>query len=198
MKTTIEEIFPDQLAEYAKIPIAFEIRSILEVELVDGGLGGIDMHEVAVQPYIKNYDEGDGGPTSWPERFDVSHWGFFLARLDGEPAGAVAVAFDTTGVFMLESRPDLSVLWDIRVCPEARGVGIPLFCYASEWSRARGCTQIKIETQNINVPACRFYQRMGARLGEIHRYGYAAVPAVAHEVMLNWYLDLRNEMKSEQ
>jgi streptothricin acetyltransferase len=49
---------------------------------------------------------------------------------------------------------------------------------------------MKIETQNVNVPACRFYQRMGAYLGEIHRHGYAAIPAVAHEVMLNWYLDL--------
>jgi hypothetical protein len=49
---------------------------------------------------------------------------------------------------------------------------------------------MKIETQNINVPACRFYQRMGAQLGEIHRFGYAEVPSVAHEVMLNWYLEL--------
>ena len=49
---------------------------------------------------------------------------------------------------------------------------------------------MKIETQNVNVPACRFYQRLGCRLGEIHRYGYAAVRAVAGEVMLNWYLDL--------
>jgi len=49
---------------------------------------------------------------------------------------------------------------------------------------------MKIETQNVNVPACRFYQRMGAHLGEIRCYAYAAVPAVAHEVMLNWYLDL--------
>ena len=50
---------------------------------------------------------------------------------------------------------------------------------------------MKIETQNTNVPACRFYQRMGARLGEIHRFGYVAVPAVAGEVMLNWYIKLQ-------
>lgn len=49
---------------------------------------------------------------------------------------------------------------------------------------------MKVETQNVNVPACRFYQRMGCRLGEIRQYGYAAVPAVADEVMLNWYLEL--------
>jgi len=74
----------------------------------------------------------------------------------------------------------------------AEYASIPLFRYATKWSRTHGCTQMKIETQNVNVPACRFYQRMGASLGEIHRHGYAAVPAVAHEVMLNWYLDLTN------
>jgi GNAT superfamily N-acetyltransferase len=190
MKTTIEEISPDRLVEYARIPIAFEVKSVFNVELVDGGLGGMFLHEISVKPFTKNYDVFGELPTDWPKRFDVANWGFFLARMGEKPVGAAAVAFDTTGVFILEARRDLSVLWDIRVCPEYRGVGIPLFRYAAQWSRQRGCSQMKIETQNVNVPACRFYQRMGARLGEIHRHGYAAVPAVAHEVMLNWYLDL--------
>ena len=190
MRTIIEEIIPDRLAEYASVPSAFEVKSVLKVSLVDGGLGGILLQEVPVKPHTKDYDSYDELPTDWPGKFDVTNWGFFLARISDTPVGAAAVAFLTTGVFMLEAREDLSVLWDIRVRPEARGVGIPLFRYAAEWSRARGCTQMKIETQNVNVPACRFYQQMGARLGEIHCHGYAAVPAVANEVMLNWYLDL--------
>jgi len=181
---------PDRLDEYARVSIAFMVKSIYRVELIDGGLGGMTLQEVPVEtPYVKDYDREEN-PQDWPGKFDVRNWGFFLARLGGRPAGAATVAFDTTGVFMLESRRDLAVLWDIRVAPEARGAGIPLFRSAAAWARERGCTQLKIETQNINVPACRFYRRMGARLGEIHRYGYAGVPAVAHEVMLNWYLDL--------
>jgi GNAT superfamily N-acetyltransferase len=190
MITTIEEISPDGLAEYSSIPSRFTVKSILEVELLDGGLGGMLLHERPVRPYIKDYDAHGESPADWPKRFDVTNWGFFLARMAGRPVGAAAVAFQTTGVFMLEARQDLSVLWDIRVRPEARGAGIPLLHHAAGWSRLHGCTQMKIETQNVNVPACRFYQRMGARLGEIHCHGYAAVPAVAHEVMLNWYLDL--------
>jgi GNAT superfamily N-acetyltransferase len=150
------------------------------------------LHEVPVQPYIKDYDAGDELPTDWPKRCDVRKWGFFLAQMGGVPVGAAAVAFDTTGVFMLEARRELAVLWDIRVRPEARGAGILLFRHAAEWSKRHGCIQMKMETQNVNVPACRFYQRMGARLGEIHRHGYAAIPAVSHEVMLNWYLDITN------
>jgi GNAT superfamily N-acetyltransferase len=191
MPIQIIDIGPDRLDEYARIPSRFEVRSILQVELVDGGLGGMRLIEDPVDPpYVKDYDSDGERPTDWPSRFDVAHWGFFLALDDGSPVGAVSVAFDTTGVFMLEARPDLSVLWDIRVLRQACGAGIPLFRHAAAWSRARGCTQMKVETQNVNVPACRFYQRMGCRLGEIHRFGYAAVPAVAGEVMLNWYLEL--------
>ena len=187
----ILEIPPERLPEYDRVPSSFLVRSILEPELVDGGLGGMTLHEVPVeQPYVKDYDSYGELPSDWPQKFDIRNWGFFLA-LDGRrPVGAAAVAFDTTGVFMLETRRDLSVLWDLRVRPEVRGAGIPLFRRAAAWSRARGCVQMKIETQTINVPACRFYQKMGARLGEIRRFGYAAIPAVAREVMLNWYLDL--------
>lgn len=187
----IVEIGPERLAEYDALPSRFEVRSVLEIELVDGGLGGILLREVPVaQPYVKDYDSYGELPSDWPKQFDVTNWGFFMAMESGRPVGGAVLAFDTTGVFMLEARKDLSVLWDLRVRPEARGAGIALFRRAAAWSRARGCTQMKIETQNVNVPACRFYQKMGARLGEIRRFGYAAVPAVAHEVMLCWYLDL--------
>jgi GNAT superfamily N-acetyltransferase len=192
MSVTIVEIGPERLAEYASVPSQFMVKSTLQVELVDRGLGGILLHEFPVeQEYVKDYDSHGELPTDWPKLFDVSKWGFFLAMDGDSQAGAAAVAFDTTGVFMLEARRDLSVLWDLRVRPEYRGSGIALFRYAAGWSRKRGCSQMKVETQNVNVPACRFYQRMGCELGEIRRFGYAAIPAVADEVMLNWYLELQ-------
>ena len=143
------------------------------------------------EPYVKDYDSSGELPSDWTKKFDVTKWGFFLAMDTNKVVGAASVAFDTTGVFMLEERRDLLVLWDIRVCPEARGVGIPLFKYAVEWSRKRMCNQMKVETQNVNLPACRFYQRMGCQLGEIRRFGYVADPSVADEVMLCWYLDIK-------
>jgi GNAT superfamily N-acetyltransferase len=191
MKIKIKEISPDRLHEYDCIPQCVEVKTILKVELINQGLGGILLNEVPVEiPYVKDYDASGELPSDMGNKFDIRNWGFFLAVDGPTPVGAATVAMDTTGVFMLEARPGLAVLWDIRVCPKYRGVGIPLFRHAAKWAQACGCTQMKIETQNVNVPACRFYMRMGARLGEIHRFGYAAVPVVADEVMLNWYLDL--------
>jgi len=191
MKISIEEIPPDRLLGYDRIPSRVHVKSILKVELINQGLGGMLLQEVPVEmPYLKEYGAAGELPSDEANKLDICNWGFFLAMAGNTPAGAATVAMDANGVFMLEARPELAVLWDIRVCPEYRGAGIPLFRHAAEWARAHGCTQMKIETQNINVPACRFYQRMGAHLGEIRRFGYAAIPAVAHEVMLNWYLDL--------
>jgi GNAT superfamily N-acetyltransferase len=191
MPVQINEIGPDRLVEYSSVPISLEVRSILQVELLEGGLGGMLLRQEPVEsPYIKDYDSYGELPTDWPRLFDVTNWGFFLAMDGDKPAGAAAVAFNTSGVFMLEGRSDLAVLWDLRSHPAYRGVGIPLFHHAAEWSRKRGCRQMKVETQNVNVPACRFYQRMGCRLGEIHRFGYAGIAVVRDEVMMNWYLDL--------
>ena len=54
----------------------------------------------------------------------------------------------------------------IYVAPDAgrQGVGTALVRHAEAWGVARGCTELKIETQDINVPACRLYAARGCRL----------------------------------
>ena len=194
MAVEIHDIGVDLLCQYAGIPITFRVESVLRADPIEGGLGGIELREEkAVPPYIKDYDAyEDGGPEAWLRRFDVRNWGFFLAREGGRPVGGATVAFDSPGVNMLNGRRDLAVLWDIRVHPgvRGRGIGTALFCHAAGWSRKRGCRQLKVETQNVNVPACRFYAAQGCRLGEIDRFAYAGHPEVGREVMLVWYLDL--------
>lgn len=186
----------DLLTEYAAIPISYEVRSILRVEAIENGLGGLRLVEEPVSsPYIKDYDAfEDGPPTTWERQFDLRNWGFVLAQDEagGSPVGGATIAWNTNGVNMLEGRSDLAVLWDIRVQLHRRGQGIgaALLSAAANWARQRGCTMLKIETQNVNVPACRFYLSQGCELGVIHRYGYAGQPHVAHETMLIWYLRL--------
>ena len=178
-------------AELARISIAFEVESVFDVSACDGGLGGLILSERRLEvPYVKDYDAFEGEhPAQWAERFDVSNWGLIGAHANGARVGGAVIAFDTAGVQMLEGRRDLAVLWDIRVAPESRGrgVGSALFRAVEAWAAARGCRQLKIETQNINVPACRFYARQGCELGVINRFAYRELP---DEVQLLWYKTL--------
>jgi GNAT superfamily N-acetyltransferase len=183
----VEETTAD-LEDYARIPIAFEVRAVLDVTAAAGGLGGLLLTERALDtPHLKDYDAIPGeSPLSWPERFDLSRWGVFAARLGGGRVGGAAVALDAE---LAAGRSDVAVLWDIRVAPDARGhgVGAALFRAAAAWAAARGARRLMAETQNVNVAACRFYARQGCVLGAIHRFAYPSLP---HEVQLLWFRDL--------
>lgn len=177
------------LEEYASVPIAVEVRTVVEV--AEAG-GGFELTERPVAaPYVKDHDAIPGeGPAAWPKQFDLSSWALFAAWREGRRVGGAAVAFDSPGVDMLEGRRDLAVLWDIRVAPDvrARGIGTALWGAAEAWARARGCTELKVETQDIDVPACRFYARQGCVLAEANRGAYPSLP---HEVQLIWRKALR-------
>lgn len=173
------------------ISIAFTVERVLDLRPVDGDLGGFALTERALaSPFRKDYDaEAGAGPLRWAERFDVSRWGLLAARAGDQWAGGAVIAVDTPGVAMLEDRRDLAVLWDLRVAPAFRGqgVGTALFEAAEHWAQERQCRQLKVETQNINVPACRFYARQGCSLGAINRFAYPELPG---EVQLLWYKTL--------
>jgi GNAT superfamily N-acetyltransferase len=192
MSVEIREVGPEALAEYAKVPIRFRVSSLFRVEGAGETPGTFRLVEEPVEtPCVKDYDAIKGeGPMRWANRFDVKNWAFFIAWDGDEPIGAAAVAFDTPGVNMLEGRRDLAALWDLRVRPDRRGEGIgtQLFRRACEWARGRGCSRLKIETQNTNVRACRFYMNQGCRLERAVRNAYP--PPLEDEVMLLWTLDL--------
>ncbi len=179
------------LARHAEVPIAFSVERVLDVSLVDGGMGGIRISETAVAaPWVKDYDAITGEKsTRWAKRFDVSNWGLIAAHDASGRVGGAVVALNTPGMKMLEGRSDLAVLWDMRVRPDARstGIGTMLFGAVEDWARGRNCRLLTVETQNINVPACRFYRRMGCTLASIDRFAYADL---SDEMQLVWIKEL--------
>jgi GNAT superfamily N-acetyltransferase len=194
-KYEIREVGPECLYVYARIPISFTVKSVLQIKAWENGLGGFKLVEEKVKPYEKDYDslELEGaGPLAWEKQFDLRAWGFLMAFDRKRLVGGATIAVQTPGVHMLEGRSDLAVLWDLRVHPKRRrrGIGELLFNQSLEWARGRGCKVLKIETQNINVGACRFYARMSCELGAIHRRAYHGSPELAREAMLLWYVDL--------
>ncbi len=185
----ILEQTPDDLEAYGSIPIAFEVRSILRVNCVGiNGLGGLSLREEEVaSPWVKDYD-CDEGPVRW-RRWDISHWGILSAFIENKRVGGAVVALNTPNMNFLEDRNDHAALWDLRVVPELRGHGIgkKLLQSSLNWARQRSCVLMKIETQNINVPACRFYASQGCQLGTVRRFAYTDYP---DEVQLIWYKSL--------
>lgn len=179
------------IPEYARVPIIFTVDRVFGVANCDDDSGRFALSELRIDaPYEKDYDAVAGeGPSQWAVRFDLSNWALFTARFARRIVGGATVAFDTPGLTMLEGRRDLAALWDIRVAPEFRrqGVGSALFERVEVWSKLHGCRQLKIETQNTNVPACRFYERQGCQLRAIHRGVYPDLP---EEIQLLWYKDL--------
>jgi GNAT superfamily N-acetyltransferase len=104
-----------------------------------------------------------------------------LAYADGAIGGGAAVALDPFDT----EQSDHAILWDIRVSPHARraGIGTALFRRAEQWALQHGRRALEVETQNINVPACRFYERHGCFLRAANRDAYPEAP---DEVQLIW------------
>ncbi len=191
-----------RLAACARVPIAFTVREVLDCRPAGRGLGGLRLVPRALErPYVKDYDALDGGPAGWVARFGaaaVARWGVLAAYAAGdddarpgerERVGGAVVVHDDPAVDPLGGRPDLAVLWDLRVAPAHRGAGVgrALFAAAAGWARGRGARRLAAETQNVNVPACRFYAGRGCALGAVRRFAYPALP---REVQLLWHLGL--------
>jgi len=182
----VQESQPD-LADYASVPISFEVREIMRVTAgpPESGRYVLTPHAVTT-PWLKDYDALDGGPRGWAERFDLSHWMFFAARANGVRVGSAAAVFQAPDLDMLCGRTDLAMLWDIRVSPAARGhgVGSALVAAVDAWAAARGAQWLEVETQDINAPACRFYARQGFELRSTDADAYPDLP---NETQLLWY-----------
>lgn len=189
MNCEIREERPDMLHAYAAVSIAFEVRSVFDVEPLDDGLPVLSERRLE-KSYVKDYDASEGcHPTLWPKRWDMSRWGFLAAFCSGMRVGGCAIVRGTEGVLRVHERRDAAVLWDLRVHPSVRGegVGTRLFDAAAAWAKRQGLQRLYVETQNTNVSACRFYASRGCSLISAYPHAYAEFP---EEVELIWRIAL--------
>jgi GNAT superfamily N-acetyltransferase len=181
----LDVISAADLARYATIPMTIKVEAMLMPVLLHDGLGGLRLDEEPVaRPYEKDYDCLDGGPLSWPVRFDLSTWHIIVAVASEELLGGAA-AFGPAFGF----RDTIAELFDIRVQSHAQrsGVGRALLAHQKQWAYRQGFLWLKAETQNVNVGACRFYQQMGGTLGSINRFAYAGQDGLTNEAELDWF-----------
>lgn len=189
IKVVLETPNQEVLEEYSKISIAFEVDSFFRLEWSNNGLNGVSFVEEAVSPYLKDYDSVDENPRLLANDFDLRNW-VVISAFDGTSrVGGAIIAYRTEGVNMLEGKDDLAVVWDIRVSKAYRGMGVgsKIFQRCVDWAKENNCTRLKVETQNNNVKACKFYVSQGAKLSNLNRYAYNDYP---DEIQLIWSIDL--------
>jgi len=186
----IKTLSEQDIDAYANLPVAFEVRSIFEV--IGETLADLRLVEKNVEtPWLKDYDEvPEQTPRAWPKRWALRDWKLLGGYRDQQLCGGCLVAFYADGVDLFAGRREAACLWDLRVHPEHRrnGLGTSLFRAASEAAREKGCNELRIETQNINVAACRFYEKQGCRLCRFDRNAYRDFP---EEVQLIWRKELQ-------
>ena len=177
------------LAEYARIPIAFEVRVVMGTRpsATSGATFVLDERQCSTT-FVKDCDAiPNNAPLDWPRRYDITRWGFLAARANGARVGGAAIVPPPS--LLDTADDDVAVLWDIRVAPDARGkgVGSALLTAAERWARDRGSRRLQAETQNINAPACRFYEARGFELEAIDPLAYPDLP---QEIQFLWYKDI--------
>ena len=79
---------------------------------------------------------------------------------------------------------DLAVARDHR----GKGIGSMLVERAKAWAKQKELSGLMLETQDTNLPACRFYHKNGFEIGAVDTMLYANFEASRHEKALFWYL----------
>jgi len=171
-----------KLAQYGEISISQWLCTRLDRTNLQAGR----LVEVPTTCWRKDYDRfAEDLPSAYGQRFSVENW----VTVCIEGIGGAIVAFDSPDFDMLEGRRDLAVIVDFRVrpCSRGEGVGRAIFSEIRRWALERGCSELRVETQDTNPSACQFYRAMGFRLFLIEEGAYGAE---IDELKLIWSLSL--------
>ena len=154
---------------------SFTVEAELCLQAEEGRIG---FTVRAVAPYVKRYAAEHLDFQAYLERPDHAAW---LAYVNGQIAGQILVQ---------EHWNRLAMIWDLAVDPPFRrqGVGRRLIAQAIGWAQARGLPGVMLETQQINVPACRLYESCGFVLGGFDYSLYRGIMPGTREIALFWYL----------
>ena len=104
----------------------------------------------------------------------------FFADVDGKPVGQIKMVPWWNKFAYVE---ELVVDTGFR----GKGVGHALMMRAIKWAKWQHFPGITLETQDNNVPACKFYEKCGFVLGGFDLYAFKNLDN-ASEIALYWYL----------
>ena len=163
---TVRTLGPEHLRLLECFDASFTTDRVIAVTATQEGFRLVE------QPRQELLTKRYGLPPAAAQRWDVT-----LLVHSGD--AVVAVAATTFSAWNQRQ-----VLDELHVAPahRRRGVARRLLAEVCAVARANGAREIWLETQNVNVPAVRAYQRLGFRLCGVDVSRYA--PPLADEVAL--------------
>jgi ribosomal protein S18 acetylase RimI-like enzyme len=175
MDIDIREINFHNQFDFGRCDMSFPVTSKLVLCARDGR---ITYTVEEVTPFVKSY-----GPrrADFLEYDNYTDRMIFLAYVNNEIAGEVRIK---------EIWNKFANLDDFVVDPKYRGQGVgrALISRCIEWAKTKGYIGITLETQDINVPACKLYESCGFELRGFDTHLYKALDPSSDEIALYWYL----------
>ena len=188
MPTSIRPMTEADIPRLAEIRPGFTSETALTVERTGSGIEvGWRLVE---RPLPRPFDKGRAYDFDETEQ---SHIRRRLLRGDG--LHLVAEQQDRL-VGVLDVTPhdwnNTAWIWNIMldVAVRRQGLGRDLFGRAADWAHRQGFRALMLETQTNNVPACKFYARIGCQLDGIRESFYSNNDMRRGEVALFWRYDL--------
>jgi len=175
MEIQIRELDDDRLIDIDQCDNSFWVESRLQINAKGDE---ITLSLAPAKAFQKRY---------LPELMDYSDYidnpdkKIFLAYFGEKIAGQIILRTNWNGYAYIE---DIAVDKSCR----RKGIGRRLMVQAVDWARSKGLPGIMLETSNINIDACQFYENLGFKLGGFDRYLYRATIPGTEEVALYWYL----------
>ena len=175
MEITIREINEDILQDVNKCDATFTVNARLVVRAEDRI---ISYSVIPIEPYQKQYifEERD-----YPNYIANPDKTVYLAYVDGQLAGQIGVVKHWNAYAWIE---DFFVDIEVR----RHGIGRAMMQKAVDWAKVRNLPGIMLETQDVNVQACRFYEKFGFRLYGFDTHLYKGLNPETDEIALYWYL----------
>ncbi len=175
MNITIREMDKDTLQDANKCDGTFTVDSRLVLHAENGVLR---YSVVGVVPYQKRYI------------FEEKDYSTYLSNPDRVVCFAYAAGLLAGQIVISKHWNAFAWINDFVVDAACRrhGVGRALMQRAVRWAKEKNLPGIMLETQDVNVAACKFYENLGFTLRGFDTHLYKGLNPDTNEIALYWYL----------
>jgi len=188
----IRPLTAEDIPRLTDIRAGFVSETVLKIQKTGDGLSvGWQLNEI---PLAEPFDKQSGYD------FDEDEQANILNRLENENClieiatephhGRIVGILDVTE----QAWNNVAFVWNIMLDKDVRGKGLghTWIQHTKDWARQHGLRAIMLETQTNNVPACKFYARMGFQLVGLNDALYTNHDIKNDEVALFWSYPLES------